>query len=97
MDALLNHYELQLNWYAILQSIGFRVEVMEDFYWAIQPTLSKLQRLSLKLFSLSWKAKIIAYPLLKYLVINSIPGLFMPFTVSHKGEAFGYYLILERP
>jgi hypothetical protein len=33
-----------------------------------------------------------------YLIRNSIAGLLMPFTVSPKGEAFGYYkLILERP
>ena len=86
------------SWNAIAKSIGFEVEVMEDVSWAIQPTLLKLQKLSLKLFSLSWKAKILAYLLPKYLVRNSIAGLLMPLTVSPKGEAFGYYkLILKRP
>ncbi|MDB9347248.1 class I SAM-dependent methyltransferase [Nodularia spumigena] len=86
------------HWNTIAQSIGFRVQVIEDVSSSIQPTLLKLQKLSLKLFSLSWKAKILAYLLPKYLVRNSIAGLLMPFTVSPKGEAFGYYkLILERP
>ncbi|MDH6056150.1 class I SAM-dependent methyltransferase [Umezakia ovalisporum] len=96
--AVRNGFSLIDDWYAIAQSIGFRVEVREDISWAIQPTLWKLQKLSLKLFSLSWKAKILTYLLPKYLVRNSIAGLLMPFTVSPKGEAFGYYkLILERP
>lgn|GEM_PF-356591 len=82
---------------AIAQSIGLCVREIEDLSWAIQPTLSKLQKLSLKLFYLSWKAKILTYLLPKYLVRNSIAGLLMPFTVSPKAEAFGYYkLILER-
>jgi arsenite methyltransferase len=86
------------DWNAIAKSIGFQVKKIEDNSLAIQPTLSKLQKLSLKLFYLTWKAKILAYLLPKYLVRNSIAGLLMPFTVSPKGEAFGYYkLILERP
>ncbi|HYW17792.1 MAG TPA: class I SAM-dependent methyltransferase [Nodularia sp. (in: cyanobacteria)] len=86
------------DWNVIAQSIGFQIQAIEDVSLAIQPTLSKLQKLSLTLFSLSWKAKILAYLLPKYLIRNSIAGLLMPFTVSPKSEAFGYYkLILERP
>ncbi|HLO86096.1 MAG TPA: class I SAM-dependent methyltransferase [Nostocaceae cyanobacterium] len=86
------------DWQSIAQSIGFQVKVIEDISWAIQPTLLKLQKLSLKLFSLSWQARILAYLLPKYLVRNAIAGLLMPFTVSPKGEVFGYYkIILERP
>ncbi len=86
------------HWNATAQSIGFQVQVLEDVSLAIQPTLSKLQKLSLRLFSLSWKAKILAYMLPKYLVRNSIAGLLMPFTFMSKGGVLGYYkLILERP
>jgi arsenite methyltransferase len=86
------------DWNAIAQSIGFRVQSIEDISFAIQPTLLKLQKLSLKVFSLSWKIKILIHLLPKYLIRNSIAGLLMPFMVSPKGEAFGYYkLILERP
>jgi ubiquinone/menaquinone biosynthesis C-methylase UbiE len=86
------------DWNAIVQSIGFQIQTIEDISLAIQPTLLKLQKLSWKLFSLSWQVKILIYLLPKYLIRNSIAGLLMPFTVSPKGEAFGYYkLILERP
>ncbi|MEA5553214.1 class I SAM-dependent methyltransferase [Anabaena cylindrica UHCC 0172] len=86
------------DWNAIAHSVGFRVLAIEDVSSAIQPTLSKLQKLSLKLFYLSWQVKILTFLLPKYLVRNSIAGLLMPFTVSPKGEAFGYYkLILEHP
>ncbi|MEI6444043.1 MAG: class I SAM-dependent methyltransferase [Nostocales cyanobacterium ELA583] len=86
------------DWNAIVQSIGFQVQAIEDISLEIQPTLLKLQKLSLKLFFLSWQLKILIYLLPKYLVRNAIAGLLMPFTVSPKGEAFGYYkLILERP
>lgn len=86
------------DWTTAFQSIGFRVEVMEDICLEVQPTLLRLQKLSLRFFSLSWQVKILIYLLPKYLVRNAIAGLLMALTFSPKGETLAYYkLILERP
>lgn len=86
------------DWRDIAQSLGLRVQVMADLTVEIQPTLAKLQRLALKLLSLSWKGKILTALLPKYLVRNAIAALLMPFTFSPQQEALRYYkLILEKP
>ncbi len=82
------------DWQKIAQSIGFRFQTIEDISFAVKPSLSRLQKLSLQVFSLPWKLKILTYLLPKYLVRNSIAGLLMPLTE----DALGYYkMILERP
>ncbi|MEA5515113.1 class I SAM-dependent methyltransferase [Nodularia sp. UHCC 0506] len=82
------------DWQKIAQSIGFRFQALEDISSAIKPCLSRLQKLSLQIFSLPWKLKILTYLLPKYLVRNAIAGLLLPLTE----DALGYYkIILERP
>ncbi len=86
------------DWTDTAKSIGFHIQTIENISFAIQPTLSKLQNLSLKLFCLSWKAKLLVYLLPKYLTINAIAGLLMPFTFNPESGSLGYYkLILKCP
>lgn len=85
------------DWNAIAQFIGFELKVIEDLSFAIQPTLLKLQKLSVRFFGLSWRAKLLAKVLPQYLIKNSIAGLLMPFTFHPTEGTCGYYkLILER-
>lgn len=85
------------NWMAIAKTVGFKVQNMEDITIAMRPNLLRLQKLSMRFFGLSWKAKLIAYLLPKYLIANSINALLMPFTFDPEIGSLGYYkLILER-
>ncbi len=85
-------------WTANAKSIGFQIQTIENLSSAVQPTVSRLKKLSVKFFNLSWKAKLIANLLPKYLIRNSIAGLLMPFTLNPEGGSLGYYkLILKRP
>lgn len=84
-------------WKATAQLIGFEFKTIEDLSFAIQPSLIRLQKISLQFFSLSWKAKLFAYFFPEYLIKNSIAGLLMPFTFDTTEGTCSYYkLILER-
>lgn len=86
------------DWTANAESIGFHIESIENLSFAIQPNLSKLQRLALRFLNLSWKAKLLVYLFPKYLTRNSISGLLMPFTCHPDAGSLGYYkLILKSP
>lgn len=86
------------DWTSSAESIGFHVQSLENISFAVQPNLARLQKLSLRLFQMSWRAKLLIYLFPKYLTINAIAGLLMPFTFNPESGSLGYYkLILKRP
>ncbi|MGL5065376.1 MAG: class I SAM-dependent methyltransferase [Microcoleus sp.] len=85
------------NWLDTAKFAGFSVEESEDLSWATMPTLARLKKLSLKFLQLSWRAKVIAFLLPKYLVRNSIAGLLMECVLDPQAGSCSYYkVILER-
>jgi ubiquinone/menaquinone biosynthesis C-methylase UbiE len=85
-------------WVADAQAVGFKIEATEDLHFAIRPNLLRLQRLTMNLFLLSWKAKLLVNLLPKYLSRNAIAGLLMPFTLHHQDGSLVYSkMILNSP
>lgn len=85
-------------WLDVANSAGFYVEKSEDLSFAILPNLVRLKKLSLKFIQSSWRAKVIAFLLPKYLVRNSIAGVLMGFILDPKAGSCSYYkVILGRP
>jgi arsenite methyltransferase len=86
------------NWLDIAKSIGFDIEKSEDLSFATLPNLERLKKISLKFLLSSWRAKVIAFLLPKYLVRNSIAGLLMRFIFDPQTGSCSYYkVILSRP
>jgi len=86
------------NWLDVAKSAGFYVEKSEDLSFATLPNLARLKKLSLKFLQSSWRAKVIAFLLPKYLVRNSIAGLLMEFILAPQAGSCSYCkVILGRP
>jgi arsenite methyltransferase len=81
-------------WLDVANSAGFYVEKSEDLSFAILPNLVRLKKLSLKFLQSSWRAKIIAFLLPKYLVRNSIAGVLMGFVLDPKAGSCSYYKVI---
>lgn len=85
------------DWTEVARNVGFSVEIIEDLTFAIQPTILRLQSLSLLFFQSYWRSKLFTFLLPKYLVRNAVPSLLMPFTFNINQGALGYYqFILNR-
>ena len=81
----------------VAKSVGFYRETKEDLTFAMQPTLSRLRRLSQLFFYSGWRSKIFTWLLPKYLVRNAVAGLLMPLAFNTNQGSLGYYkLILKR-
>jgi len=86
------------DWSSAAAAVGFEVEVVEDLYFAILPNVLRLQKLAALFFLSSWRAKLLAYLLPKYLIQNSVAGLLMPFTLKPPERSLAYYqIILKKP
>ncbi|NEN96039.1 MAG: class I SAM-dependent methyltransferase [Moorea sp. SIO3I7] len=85
------------DWTEVAKNVGFSVETREDLTFAIQPTLLRLQSLSLLFFKSYWRSKVLTFLLPKYLVRNAVPGLLMHFAFNTNQGSLGYYkFILKR-
>ncbi|NEP22008.1 class I SAM-dependent methyltransferase [Moorena sp. SIO3I6] len=85
------------DWTEVAKNVGFSVETREDLTFAIQPTLLRLQSLSLLFFKSYWRSKVLTFLLPKYLVRNAVPGLLMHFAFNTNQGSLGYYkFILNR-
>jgi len=85
------------DWTEVARNVGFSVEIIEDLTFAIQPTILRLQSLSLLFFKSYWRSKLFTFLLPKYLVRNAVSSLLMPFTFKINQGALGYYkFILNR-
>lgn len=82
------------NWLDAAKSAGFHVENSEDLSFAILPTLARLKKISLKFLQSSWRAKLIAALLPKYLVRNSIAGLLMEFVFDPQAGSCSYCKVI---
>ncbi|NET58873.1 MAG: class I SAM-dependent methyltransferase [Symploca sp. SIO2E6] len=79
------------------QNMGFAVETKEDLTFAMQPTISRLQRLSQLFFHSYWRAKLFTWLLPTYLVRNAVAGFLMPLVFKTNQGSLGYYkLIFQR-
>jgi arsenite methyltransferase len=96
--AVRNGFSEIERWSELSKSIGFEVDKIEELSFAIQPTLIKLQSLSLRFFSSYWRSKLISLLAPNYLIKNSVAGLLMPFVTDMTAKPLGYYhIILNRP
>ncbi|NER25322.1 MAG: class I SAM-dependent methyltransferase [Symploca sp. SIO1C2] len=85
------------NFTEVAKNLGFSLEVKEDLTFAMQPTLSRLGRLSKLFFNSNWRSKLFTWLLPKYLVRNAVAGLLMPLAFNTNQGSLRYYkLILKR-
>lgn len=82
-------------WLKIAQQIGFTIKVEQDLSKAIMPNLKRLQFLARGYFKYPFLSKIFLRILPLNMVMNSIAGLLMPFTLHNKAHVY-YKIILEK-
>lgn len=90
-----NKFEEIDNWLHIAEEVGFKIESKSDLSEAIMPNLARLQHMSRAYYKYPKLSKIIYNILPRNLVMNSIAGLLMPFTVHHHAHSY-YRLVLEK-
>jgi len=82
-------------WLKIAADVGFNIRICEDISEAIMPNLGRFQRLARGYFKYPFLAKIFLFLLPREMVMNSIAGLLMPFTIFNKAQGY-YKIILEK-
>lgn len=82
-------------WIELCREVGFTVVHKQNISASILPNLYRLQVFARAFFKLSGLARVLKRQLNATLVMNSIAGLLMPFTVSAGVQAY-YHVILER-
>lgn len=83
------------NWLKIASEVGFKLKSCDDISDAIMPNLTRFQRLARGYFKYPLLSKLFLLFLPRALVMNSIAGLLMPFTI--KNQAQGYFkIVLEK-
>ena len=82
-------------WIELCREVGFTVAHKADMSASILPNLYRLQVIARAFFKLPRVASLLRKQLRPTLVMNSIAGLLMPFTVSAGVQAY-YHVILER-
>ena len=87
---------LEINkWLKLASDTGFTLKSCEDISDAIMPNLGRFQKMSRGYFKYPFLAKLFLFFLPREMLMNSIAGLLMPFTI--KNNAQGYYkIILEK-
>ena len=91
-----NRFEQLDIWLEIAQEVGFKVSIQVDLSKSIMPNLARLQSLSRKYFKYPFLSKSILLFLPRNMVMNSIAGMLMPFTVYNKAHCY-QKIILEKP
>ena len=94
-SMLVNYFEKIDVWMEIVSEIGFKIKVVSNLSQAIMPNLERCQGWARGYYKYPLLSKIFLKILPKYMLMNSVAGLLMPFTVHHK--VHGYYkIILEK-
>jgi ubiquinone/menaquinone biosynthesis C-methylase UbiE len=79
-------------WLKIATEIGFKIRVCENISEAIMPNLGKFQKLSRGYFKYPFLSRLFLVFLPRDMIMNSIAGLLMPFTIRHRAQ--GYFKII---
>ncbi len=79
-------------WLKIATEIGFKIKLCENISGAIMPNLGKLQKLARAYFKYPILSRLFLIFLPRDMIMNSIAGLLMPFTLSN--QALGYFKII---
>ena len=87
-----NDFEKIDNWLKIASEVGFKVKIISELSEAIMPNLGRFQVWARGYFKYPFLSRIFLRILPKNMVMNSIAGLLMPFTVHN--NAHGYYKII---
>ncbi|MCP4361451.1 MAG: class I SAM-dependent methyltransferase [Chloroflexi bacterium] len=82
-------------WLALAHEAGFIEVEVSEISEAIMPNLKRFQRLARGYFKYSRVANVILQQLPPELVMNSIAGLLMPFTISLGAQGY-YRIVLEK-
>ncbi|MGB4626689.1 MAG: class I SAM-dependent methyltransferase [Erysipelotrichaceae bacterium] len=82
-------------WLKIASEIGFKIKSCENISWAMMPNIGKFQILARGYFKYPFLSKLLLTFLPREMVMNSIAGLLMPFTVSNHAQGY-YKIILEK-
>jgi ubiquinone/menaquinone biosynthesis C-methylase UbiE len=82
-------------WLKIAQQTGFTIKLEQDLSKAIMPNLKRLQFLARGYFKYPFLSRIFLRILPLNMVMNSIAGLLMPFTLQNKAHVY-YKIILEK-
>lgn len=80
------------NWLKLATDAGFTVKSCDNLSEAILPNLGRFQRMARAYYKYPFLSRLFLLLLPKAMVMNSIAGLLMPFTV--KNQAQGYYRII---
>lgn len=81
-------------WTSLAETIGFKIEKLDDLSMAIMPNLLRFQFLARGYFKFPSISKVLIKALPYYLVQNAIAGIFMPFTVG-AGIQHYYKVVLK--
>jgi ubiquinone/menaquinone biosynthesis C-methylase UbiE len=87
-----NNFEKIDDWLKIASDTGFKVKVISELSEAIMPNLGRFQVWARGYYKYPFLSRIFLKILPKDMVMNSIAGLLMPFTVHN--NAHGYYKII---
>jgi ubiquinone/menaquinone biosynthesis C-methylase UbiE len=82
-------------WTSLCETVGLKVEKMDDLSMAIMPNLSRFQFLARGFFKFPSISRTILKAMPYYLVQNAIAGIFMPFTIGAGMQK--YYMVALTP
>ncbi|RPJ72513.1 MAG: class I SAM-dependent methyltransferase, partial [Alphaproteobacteria bacterium] len=83
------------DWTSLCETVGFKVENIDDLSMAIMPNLLRFQFLARGFLKYPALSKTFIKTLPFYLVQNAIAGIFMPFTISAGMQRY-YKVVLNR-
>lgn len=91
-----NYFEQIDIWTAIATEVGFKVVVVSDKREPIRANLERCQRWARGFYKRPFLSKLFLMILPKGLLINSIAGMLMPFTIYNKAHTYNK-IIIEKP
>ena len=90
-----NYFEKIDVWTAAAVEIGFKIKIISDQSEPIRPNLERCQRWARRYYKNTFLSKMLIRILPKGMLINSIAGLLMPFTVYNNAHRY-YKIIIEK-
>jgi len=90
-----NNFEEISYWLSIASGVGFKIKIKENISQVILPSLGRFQLWARGYYKYPFLSKIFLRLLPKDMVMNSIAGLLMPFTVYNNAHVY-YKIILEK-
>jgi ubiquinone/menaquinone biosynthesis C-methylase UbiE len=90
-----NYFEKIDTWTSTATEIGFKIKIVSDQSEPIRPNLERCQRWARRYYKNTFLSKMFIRVLPKGMIINSIAGLLMPFTVYNNAHRY-YKIIIEK-